>query len=121
VVTPLETISALKERLAASESKNKALECILDQVALHQEFEEPPTASDALHAYGQLVDTMGQRLGKPVRLTHRIVVSITVDGNGTRNVSTWAHESVDEAGWATVLAEACMAPLGLLARELSKK
>ena len=101
-----ETISALKERLAASESKNRALETILDQVALHQEFEEPVTGSELIHASDQLVDVMGQRLGAPAKpLTHRVVVSITVDGKGTRNMSTWSAESVEEAGWAQVLAQ----------------
>ena len=106
MATPLETVSALREKLKAVESKNKALESILNQVAMSAMFEEP----DAL------VLPEGMHLAPQ---NPKIVVSITVNGRGVRCQATFLEKHVTEQGWAALLAQACMQPVGILANQLN--
>jgi hypothetical protein len=80
---------------------------------------------DAIHVAAAFEDKSPTSLvladGTPApRENPEIVVSITVNGKGVRTACVYSAESVTANGWPTVLAEACMSPLGLLARDLAK-
>lgn len=106
MATPLETAAALRQKLEALTSKNRALETILNQVAMSAMFEEP----DAL------VLPEGMHLAPQ---NPKVVVSITVNGRGVRCRATYLEKHVTELGWSALLAQACMQPVGILANQMN--
>ena len=107
MATPLETAAALKQTIERLEGQNHALNTILNQVALATAFEEPE----------QLILPEGVRVATE---NPKVVVSITVNGKGIKTETTFPKADVEEQGWTNILAQGCMAPLGILARELTK-
>ena len=109
---PKRTIIGLEQELLAVQTELDAVNSILDQVMMANLFEEPPKP-------GALILPSG--MPQVARENPEVVVSITVNGKGVRTRSTFSAETVKENGWAQIIAEACMQPMGLLARELTQK
>ena len=102
---PLETIAILKQKVARQTTEIGVLQTILDTVHLKNLYQEPETLI--------LPEGVRQAPENP-----KVVVSITVNGNGVRCSAEFLKADIEAQGWPAILSQACMEPLGLLASKL---
>ncbi len=98
---------------------------LLESLDMKAELNRNAQVLDAIHAAAAFEEESNTGLvlddGTPApRKNPEVVVTITVNGKGVRTACVFSAESVEARGWAQTLAEACMSPLGLLARDLDK-
>lgn len=108
MATPRETIASLRAKVAILEGSLRACNTILDSIAQMDAYEEPEKLI-------LLSDS-----ARPASPNPQVVVSITINGKGIKSATTFRKEDVEEAGWPVILAQACMEPVGLLARDMAK-